>query len=84
LSTFVLIYGAHQGDWIWHFVAKVLEQSGDEVLYPTLDGCVERPHQVQLGIITKTQAGEFGQLLFYEDLNRRYLCCDQQRGNGYG
>jgi pimeloyl-ACP methyl ester carboxylesterase len=68
MATYVLIYGAYQGGWIWQPVATRRRAAGHTVYAPTLDGCGEQAHLLRADITVGTQAQEIAQLLFYEDL----------------
>src|ERR1700741_2964727 len=68
MTTFVLVYGAYQGGWIWKPVVARLRAAGHVAYAPTLDGCAERRHQVRPGITVATHAQEIADFLFYEDL----------------
>ena len=68
MSIYVLVHGSYQGGWIWKPTAQRLRDAGHVVYTPTLDGCGERSSQVRPGITITTQAREFADLMFYEDL----------------
>jgi pimeloyl-ACP methyl ester carboxylesterase len=68
MSTYVLVHGSYQGGWIWKPVAARLEQAGQQVFRPTLDGSAERRRNLSASLTLEQHGAELADLLFYEDL----------------
>ena len=79
MSTFVLVHGAWQGNWVWERVADRLRAAGHRVYTPSLTGLGERAHLAGPEINLETHIADVIGVIEHHELNDIVLC-----GHSYG
>jgi pimeloyl-ACP methyl ester carboxylesterase len=79
MSTFVLVHGAWQGNWVWERVADRLRAAGHRVYTPSLTGLGERAHLAGPEINLDTHIADVIGVIEHHELNDVILC-----GHSYG
>lgn len=79
MSTFVLVHGAWQGNWVWERVTDRLHAAGHRVYAPSLTGLGERAHLAGPEINLETHIADVMGVIEHHELNDIVLC-----GHSYG
>ena len=77
--SFVLVHGTNMGGWCWRRVADLLHKRGHIAFTPTLTGCGERSHLLNLDVDLDTHITDVVNMIKWERLTDVVLC-----GHSYG